>query len=170
MQSNRKTLAPSFPRGVIVFCKRCKVFTFLHNSNHKAVLSFSILDFSFSLILSLFHCQRSSVSEMNLNVLFHLTHTPCFSAYFLLSLLFYPCHLLPFPIFVTPWSTQAPSTPPLSSLNSICILQIPSARLCPISSSNFIFIQNPSFSLSSSHPLFSFRRTVWPGAWNYPVS
>lgn len=31
-------LAPSSPRGVIVFCERCKVFTFLHNSNHKGPL------------------------------------------------------------------------------------------------------------------------------------
>lgn len=57
---------------------------------------------------------------------------------FLPSLL--PSHLLPFPIFIT---TQAPSSAPLSSLYSTCILLDPlCSLLSSVSFSDFIFIQN----------------------------
>lgn len=48
-QEHTHVCKPSSPCGVIVFCERCKVFTFLHNSNHKPALPpLSTLHFSFS--------------------------------------------------------------------------------------------------------------------------
>lgn len=100
-----ETLAPSSPRGVIVFCERCKVFTFLHNSNHKAPRRpLSILVFSFSCplllssLISLF-MKRPFTSRKKKLYFFHLA--PSFPPSRL------PSHLLPFPIFI------APQAPPL---------------------------------------------------------
>lgn len=129
-----ETLAPSSPRGVIVFCERCKVFTFLHNSNHKAPPPLSPSWTSRFRALCSF---LPSLYEIGLHV----------AEKNVTSLLSCTIPSLP-PSFSSPalpyfYHYTSPLSVPLSSLYSTCILLDPlCSLLSSVCLSEFIFIQN----------------------------